>query len=151
MAALSKRARPWADEIKVSIKARTIPGEGRRGLHIGSSSAEVSAKVRTPKGRLRVSAPSEIGRRRIAPLVSEFTELRPATSIELILTDAKPDVLRGELDLGLQTVFPRMVTSSSESFLEVAASYAPRRGIFQSTPHRKFPRIELLPVWWTRS
>jgi DNA-binding transcriptional LysR family regulator len=68
--------------------------------------AEVSAKVRTPKGRLRVSAPSEIGRRRIAPLVSEFTELYPATSIELILTDAKPDVLGDELDLGLQTDLP---------------------------------------------
>jgi DNA-binding transcriptional LysR family regulator len=68
--------------------------------------AEVSAKVRTPKGRLRVSAPSEIGRRRIAPLVSEFTELYPATSIELILTDAKPDVLGDELDLGLQTGLP---------------------------------------------
>jgi DNA-binding transcriptional LysR family regulator len=68
--------------------------------------AEVSAKVRTPKGRLRVSAPSEIGRWRIAPLVSEFTELYPATSIELILTDAKPDVLGDELDLGLQTGLP---------------------------------------------
>jgi DNA-binding transcriptional LysR family regulator len=68
--------------------------------------AEVSAKVRTPKGRLRISAPSEIGRRRIAPLVSEFTELYPATSIELILTDAKPDVLGDELDLGLQTGLP---------------------------------------------
>jgi DNA-binding transcriptional LysR family regulator len=68
--------------------------------------AEVSAKVRTPKGRLRVSAPSGIGRRRIAPLVSEFTELYPATSIELILTDAKPDVLGDELDLGLQTGLP---------------------------------------------
>ena len=62
--------------------------------------------VRTPKGRLRVSAPSEIGRRRIAPLVSEFTELYPATSIELILTDAKPDVHGDELDLGLQTGLP---------------------------------------------
>jgi DNA-binding transcriptional LysR family regulator len=68
--------------------------------------AEVSAKVRAPKGRLRISAPSEIGRRRIAPLVSEFTELYPATSIELTLTDGKPDVLGDELDLGLQTGLP---------------------------------------------
>ena len=73
---------------------------------IDEMEAEVSAKVRTPKGRLRVSAPSEIGRRRIAPLVSEFTELYPAVSIELILTDAKPDVLGDELDLGLQTDLP---------------------------------------------
>jgi DNA-binding transcriptional LysR family regulator len=73
---------------------------------IDEMEAEVSAKVRTPKGRLRVSAPLEIGRRRIAPLVSEFTELYPATSIELILTDAKPDVLGDELDLGLQTGLP---------------------------------------------
>jgi DNA-binding transcriptional LysR family regulator len=73
---------------------------------IDEMEAEVSAKVRTPKGRLRVSAPSEIGRRRIAPLVSEFCEVFPAISIELILTDAKPDVLGDELDLGLQTDLP---------------------------------------------
>jgi DNA-binding transcriptional LysR family regulator len=68
--------------------------------------AEVSSKEHTPKGRLRVSAPSEIGRRRIAPLVSEFAGLYPATSIELILTDAKPDVAGDEFDLGLQTDLP---------------------------------------------
>lgn len=73
---------------------------------IDEMEAEIRAKVRMPKGRLRVSAPSEIGRRRIAPLVSKFTELYPAITIELILTDAKPDVLGEELDLGLQTDLP---------------------------------------------
>ena len=47
---------------------------------IDEVAAEVSAKVCTPKGRLRVSARSGIGRRRIAPLVSEFTELDPSSS-----------------------------------------------------------------------
>jgi DNA-binding transcriptional LysR family regulator len=47
---------------------------------IDEVAAEVSAKVCTPKGRLRVSARSGIGRRRIAPLVSEFTELYPSSS-----------------------------------------------------------------------
>jgi DNA-binding transcriptional LysR family regulator len=107
---------------------------------IDEMEAEVSAKVRTPKGRLRVSAPSEIGRLRIAPLVSEFTELYPATSIELILTDAKPDVLGDELDLGLQTDLPsdgnlivrkllessRVVCASPRYLSEHAAPQAPQ-------------------------
>ena len=102
--------------------------------------AEVSAKVLAPKGRLRVSAPSEIGRRHIAPLVSEFTELYPATSVELILTDAKPDILGGELDFGLQTGLPsdgslivrkllggsRVVCASPRYLSEHAAPEVPR-------------------------
>jgi hypothetical protein len=103
--------------------------------------AEVSAKVRTPKGCLRVSAPSEIGRRRIAPLVSEFTELYPATSIELILMMRSRTYLETNSIWHCRPIFPRMETSSPASFLRVAASYAPRRGISQSMMHRRFPKI----------
>ena len=73
---------------------------------IDETEAEVSAKMKSPKGRLRVSAPLEIGRRRIAPLVSNFTQLHPGISVELILTDAKTDVMGDELDVGLQATLP---------------------------------------------
>jgi DNA-binding transcriptional LysR family regulator len=119
LTAISRRLSQMEERLGVRLIDRgsrrfSLTDEGEllfgRGMgiiaEIDELEAEVNAKVRTPKGRLRVSAPSEIGRRRIAPLVSEFTELYPATSIELILTDAKPDVLGDELDLGLQTDLP---------------------------------------------
>jgi DNA-binding transcriptional LysR family regulator len=81
-----------------------------RGLsiiaEIDETEAEVSSKVRSPKGRLRIAAPLEIGRRRIAPLVSDFTELHPGIAVELILTDAKTDIIGDELDVGLQAALP---------------------------------------------
>ena len=82
----------------------------KRGLgiiaEIDETEAEVSAKVKSPKGRLRVTAPLEIGRRRIAPLVADFTMLHPGISVELILTDAKTDLIGDELDVGLQAALP---------------------------------------------
>jgi DNA-binding transcriptional LysR family regulator len=119
LTAMSRRLSQMEERLGVRLIDRgsrrfSLTEEGEllfaRGMSIISEidemEAEVSAMVRTPKGRLRVSAPSEIGRRRIAPLVSEFSEVFPAISIELILTDAKPDVLGDELDLGLQTDLP---------------------------------------------
>ena len=119
LAAMSRRLSQMEERLGVRLIDRgarrfSLTEEGEllfaRGSNIVAAidelEGEVSAKVRTPKGRLRVSAPSEIGRRRIAPLVAEFTETFPSISIELVLTDAKQDVLGDELDLGLQTDLP---------------------------------------------
>ena len=153
LTAMSRRLSQMEDRLGVRLIERgsrrfSVTEEGQllfsRGLsiiaEIDEMEAEVSAKVRTPRGRLRVSAPSEIGRRRIAPLVSEFVELYPGTSIELILTDAKPDVAGDELDLGLQTDLPsdgnliarkllggsRVVCASPKYLSERAAPKLPR-------------------------
>ena len=76
-----------------------------RALHILSeideAEAEASTQSKTPRGRLRVGAPLEIGRQRIAPLVAHFTKLYPSIQVELFLNDAKLDVLADELDVGL--------------------------------------------------
>jgi DNA-binding transcriptional LysR family regulator len=68
--------------------------------------AEVSAKVKAPRGRLRVGAPLEIGRRQIAPMVAAFTRDYPGISIEFILTDSRLDVLGDDLDVGLHVDIP---------------------------------------------
>lgn len=68
--------------------------------------AEVSLKVRSPRGRLRVSAPLEIGRQRIAPLVGKFTRTYPQIEVELALTDRVLDIVSDELDVGLQIDLP---------------------------------------------
>jgi DNA-binding transcriptional LysR family regulator len=69
---------------------------------LDQAEAEASAKAKAPRGRLRVGAPLQIGRCRIAPLVAHFVEQHPEMVVELILTDSKFDVVGDELDIGLQ-------------------------------------------------
>jgi DNA-binding transcriptional LysR family regulator len=74
-----------------------------RGLalikELDETEAEVSAKVGTPRGHLRVGAPLQIGRRRLAPLIGEFAKIYPGISIELVLSDADLDLVGEELDI----------------------------------------------------
>ncbi len=66
---------------------------------IDEAEAEAGAKAKAPRGRLRVGAPLEIGRRQIAPLVAQFTEQYPEIIVELILTNSIFDVVGYELDI----------------------------------------------------
>jgi len=73
---------------------------------LDEAEAEVSLTVTAPRGRLRVGAPLEIGRRRIAPLIAEFTQQYPGISVELALSDARLDVVGDELDVGIHVDLP---------------------------------------------
>jgi DNA-binding transcriptional LysR family regulator len=68
---------------------------------LDEAEAEVSAKVKMPRGHLRVGAPLQIGRRQLAPLVGEFVRLYPAISVELVLSDSRLDIIGDELDIGI--------------------------------------------------
>jgi DNA-binding transcriptional LysR family regulator len=68
--------------------------------------AEVGASSATPQGHLRVGAPLEIGRRRLAPLIAEFSRRYPHVTIELVLTDSFLDVVGDDLDVGLHVDVP---------------------------------------------
>ena len=68
--------------------------------------SKVSARSSTPFGRIRVGAPLEIGRRRLAPLVAEFVKLYPQVSVELFLADSRVDVTSDQLDVGLHVYEP---------------------------------------------
>ena len=100
--------------IKRGPRRFTLTEEGSllydRAVHILSeldeAEAEASAKSKTPRGRLRVGAPLEIGRQRIAPLVAAFTKQYHSIQVELLLSDAKLDVLGDELDVGLHVDLP---------------------------------------------
>jgi DNA-binding transcriptional LysR family regulator len=100
--------------IKRGPRRFTLTEEGSllydRAVHILSeldeAEAEASAKSKTPRGRLRVGAPLQIGRQRIAPLVADFTKQYPSIQVELLLNDAKLDVLGDELDVGLHVDLP---------------------------------------------
>jgi DNA-binding transcriptional LysR family regulator len=68
--------------------------------------AEVGARSATPQGHLRVGAPLEIGRRRFAPLIAEFSRRVPRVTIELVLTDSVLDIVGDDLDIGLHVDEP---------------------------------------------
>jgi DNA-binding transcriptional LysR family regulator len=68
--------------------------------------AQVSARTRSPRGHLRVGAPLEIGRRRIAPLIGAFCRQYPDVTVELVLDDAPADVVANGLDIALHTDQP---------------------------------------------
>jgi DNA-binding transcriptional LysR family regulator len=74
---------------------------------LDAAEAEASEKAKHPRGRLRVSVPLQIGRRRIAPLVAEFTARYPGISIELVLSDSRVDILEEEFDIGINVDQPR--------------------------------------------
>jgi DNA-binding transcriptional LysR family regulator len=68
---------------------------------LDEAEAEISAKVSSPQGHIRVGAPLEIGRQRIAPLIAEFSKKYPRITIELSLNDAPIDVIGDDLDIGV--------------------------------------------------
>jgi DNA-binding transcriptional LysR family regulator len=74
---------------------------------LDAAEAEATAQAKHPRGRLRIGVPLEIGRRRIAPLVAEFTACYPGISIELVLGDSRVDILEEEIDIGIYADAPQ--------------------------------------------
>ena len=61
--------------------------------------AEVSARGATARGFLKVGAPMELGRRRIAPLLADFAAQHPGLEVHLVLSDAGLEVGQDALDV----------------------------------------------------
>jgi DNA-binding transcriptional LysR family regulator len=74
---------------------------------LDAAEAEATAQAKHPRGRMRVGVPLEIGRRRIAPLVAEFTARYPGISIELVLSDSRVDILEEEIDFCIHADAPQ--------------------------------------------
>jgi DNA-binding transcriptional LysR family regulator len=73
---------------------------------IADAEAEASSQGKTVKGKLRIGAPMEIGRRLIAPLVARFVEKYPGIQIHLNLSDSGLDVIDDGLDIALRVGLP---------------------------------------------
>lgn len=96
--------------------------------------AEVSARGATARGLLKVGAPMELGRRRIAPLLAEFAARHPGLEVHLVLSDAGLDVGQDGIDVALRVdrpdnpaVMTRKIASTPR-VLCAAPSYLAARG-----------------------
>ncbi|VVE52786.1 LysR family transcriptional regulator [Pandoraea aquatica] len=96
--------------------------------------SEVSSRGTVARGLLRVSAPSDLGRRRLSTLLAQFARLHPGLEITLFLSDAGVENMLDGCDVVLRFGLPGdegMVArkvASSEMLLVAAPSYLDRHG-----------------------
>ena len=74
---------------------------------IDEAEAAVAAQGETPGGLLRVGAPTEFGRRVIAPMLARFRTRCPNLEVMLTLSDAGLDPVDDELDVVLRNGMPQ--------------------------------------------
>ncbi|MFK0377817.1 LysR family transcriptional regulator [Pandoraea sp. NPDC090278] len=122
--------------------------------------SEVSSRGTVARGLLRVSAPSDLGRRRLSTLLAQFARLHPGLEITLFLSDAGVENMLDGCDVVLRFGLPGdegMVArkvASSEMLLVAAPSYLDRQGV-PATPDalsahnclRLFRRNRVPRVW----
>ena len=112
-------------------RAKSILGE------VGDLEAMLSRGRREPTGRIRISAPTLMGRLLIAPLLAEFLRRYPSLTVDLLLVDRAVDMIEEDIHLSLRVghlpdsqlvarklADLRMVHCASPAYLE-------RRGIPQ--------------------
>ena len=81
--------------------------QGRRILEeLRNLETEVASRGGTARGRLRVGAPADLGRRRIAPLLADFANRHPGLEVHLVLSDAGLEVGEDGLDVALRIGLP---------------------------------------------
>ncbi|CAN0619961.1 LysR family transcriptional regulator [Burkholderia multivorans] len=81
----------------------------------------------TVSGLLRVTAPGEFGRLRLAPLVAEFQRQHPQVTVQLMLTDLVVDLLAHEIDVAVR------IGSLADSGM-IARELAPNRRVLCASP-----------------
>jgi DNA-binding transcriptional LysR family regulator len=74
---------------------------------IDEAEAEASSRAAVPRGRLRIGAPMQLGRRRIAPIISAFAEAFPKVEIEYVLSDSGLDPVDDDLDVAIRIDMPQ--------------------------------------------
>jgi DNA-binding transcriptional LysR family regulator len=117
--AMSRRLAALEARLGVRLVERTsrqfrLTQEGERlherGLRIvaevDDAEAEASAQASVPRGRLRVGAPTQLGRTRIASLVSAFARTFPKVEIEYVLSDSGLDPVDDDLDVAIRIGMP---------------------------------------------
>lgn len=98
----------------------------------------LSAGRELPSGRLRVSAPTLIGRFLIAPILAEFLRRYPSVSVDLQLVDRAVDLIEEDIHVALRighlpdSQLVRRKLADIQMIVCGAPSYLERRGVPQT-------------------
>jgi DNA-binding transcriptional LysR family regulator len=113
-------------------RAKAILGELRQ------VEAALSTGHHEPSGRLRIAAPTLIGRLLLAPMLAEFLRRHPAVSIDLQLVDRSVDMIEEDIHLALRIghlpdsdLIARKL-GDIQMIVCAAPSYLKRRGVPQT-------------------
>lgn len=93
------------------------------------------AEQTAPEGRLRVTAPPDMGQRFLVPWVAEFLLAHPGISIEMELSNAPRNLIESRFDLAIRgtlDVGPNLITRAigqSRLFTCARADYLARQGV----------------------
>jgi len=104
-------------------------------IDIEAAEAEISANQKELRGVLRIGAPLELGRRRLADFVSEFADRFPKLRVHLLLSDEGLDVVNSRLDLAIRIGMPNETgvvatkIMSSERVICAAPAYLEKFGM----------------------
>jgi DNA-binding transcriptional LysR family regulator len=146
--AVSRRLSALESRLGVQLAERSarrfrLTDEGRlyyehgRGIlaALRDAEAEVSARGETARGLLKVGAPMEFGRRRVAPLLAQFAAQHPQLEAHLVLSDAGLEVGQDAIDVALRVDRPddlAIITrkiAATRRVLCAAPSYLAARGM----------------------
>lgn len=83
-------------------RALELLDEGVALLGEGEGAAGAKSRGTALRGRIRVSASTDLTRRVILPLLDEFLDLHPGVELHLNVGDALLDVVRDEVDVALR-------------------------------------------------
>ncbi|CAN7658618.1 LysR family transcriptional regulator [Paraburkholderia hospita] len=87
----------------------------------------LSQRRQEVSGLLRVTAPGQLGRQKIAPLIADFQRLHPQLTVQLELTDAVVDLVESGFDLAIR--FGSLADSSL-----IARTLAPNFRVLCASP-----------------
>lgn len=92
-----------------------------------------------PRGRLRLTAPADLGRVELWPLVRDFMQRHPQIQVDLVLTNRVADLVEEEFDLAIRTTDGMLDGSliarklaTSRTFLCASPDYLRSHGVPQS-------------------
>jgi DNA-binding transcriptional LysR family regulator len=146
--AISRRLAQLEQRLGVKLADRSarrfrLTDEGTMYLEHGRSildqlrdlETEVASRGNAARGRLRVGAPADLGRSRIAPLIADFASRHPGLEVHLTLSDAGLEVGEDGLDVALRVgrpSDPAVLTRkllTSRRVLCAAPSYLAKHGV----------------------
>lgn len=107
-------------------------------LRMAEAERAARAEQTAPEGRLRVTAPPDLGQRFLVPWVAEFLAMHPGISIEMELSNAPRNLIESRFDLAIRgtlEVGPNLITRAlgqSRLLTCARADYLARRGMPES-------------------